>query len=96
MSIRTRSVHSVKKGTTPTGAHTADRTAVALIDGEPYLRASDAARILADAGVPFLATGRRLREHMRDGSIRVFEVHPRAFLYHEADVRAVAERYRSA
>ena len=96
MSIRTRSVPSVKKGTAPTRQSGPDRTSAAVIDGEPYMRASDAARVLADAGVPFLATGRRLREHMRDGSIRTYAVHDRAFMYAEADVRAVAERYRSA
>ena len=96
MSVHIRTPRTVKSRTEPTRQSAPDRTSAAVLDGEPYLRASDAARILADAGVPFLATGRRLREHMRDGSIRVFEVHPRAFLYHEADVRAVAERYRSA
>ena len=96
MSLHTRARRTVKDGTAPTPPARANRTSVAMIDGEPYIRASDAARIYADAGVPFLTAGKRLREHVQAGDVRAFEVHPRAYLYAEADVRAAAERYRSA
>ena len=66
------------------------------IAGEAYLRASDAARVIADAGVGVLSAGDRLRAHARAGDIRTYAVHRRSWLYRQADVRAVAERIRKA
>ena len=65
-----------------------------VIAGEPYLRASDAARVIADSGVGVLSAGDTLRAHARAGDVRTYAVHKRSWLYHQGDVRAVAERLR--
>ncbi len=66
------------------------------IDGEPFLRASTAARILTGSGVSPLDAGRRLHAAARAGRLRTVAVHARAWLYAEADVLAEADRLRGA
>ena len=79
--------------TPATSASTAFKRA--MLDGEAYLRAQDAARILTEAGVSPISAGGKLRTHVRRGDIQAYEVHPRAWLYREVDVRALADRYRT-
>ena len=68
-----------------------------LLDGEPHIRANDAARILVDVGgTSVISAGSVLRDHVKRGAVRAFQVHPRAWLYNEADVLALAERIGSA
>ena len=97
MSVHKQAPRTVRERTTHREAREdTSGPALPLINGERYLRAGDAARVLSDAGVGVLSAGQVLRRHTRTGEVRTFEVHRRAWLYHRDDVLELAERYRGA